>query len=427
MTGKSLLLRQNQTTIEEVTFRHQESMSSNDPLAGVVKGGTEHVVELLLDGKGSVTHGSLSRFPSFLQPDKGALSGIRKLNTCRQFDITRRESDKAVQTPVDSDANAIELYEAGYMVHHTGLVKVSAELRDWLWTFSPRIGIPTNRIRVQSWAAKKDRGIQWHFDPVDQIHFQISGQKHLWLLYVDETRYADMWDKLDEPKLVRRYFDSIGVYGDVELARQVTLGPGSLTVLPRGVWHRSIVVSEESFAVSMALDAPSIASAIGENVAQNLRTRMSYKAPVIGETNSRIRSLKTVRDDFLETLSHLSMESIALASGALSEHDFGRYSQHRVFISTPDRQIRGHCLVVSISLPEAACQYRPEVLPILSHGVRSSVPIPSDSVDAARLLVNASEPLSLTRLLETGASAENLSALLGALVNLGVLQIVSDL
>ena len=214
-----------------------------------------------------------------------------------------------------------------------------------------------------------------------------------------------MWDKLNEPNLVRRYFDSIGVYGDVTIARQVTLGPGSLTVLPRGVWHRSVVVSGELFAVSMALDAPSVASAIGEAVALNLRTRLLYKAPVIGETNSRIRSLKNVRDDFRATLSHLSMESIALAAGALSEYDFDRYKQHRVFISTPARQIRGRCLVVSISLPEDTCQYRPEVLPILSHGVRSEVPIPSDSMDAAGLLVNASEPFSLATLLETGASA----------------------
>jgi len=256
-------------------------------------------------GEWQVRHGPIHRFPEFLRPDEGDLSCIQKLQNWPRFQIGYIESGEFRQTR-EANRSPLEHYEAGAVVTSRSIEEMSDAAGRCLEEWSQKLGVSRAVLRLNSWAARAGVGVGWHFDPEDVIHFQIKGDKLLKLLRAPATRYADEQTKRFERILAsQQNFDE---------AAQEVITEGTITVIPRGVWHATEARGDESFAVSLCISQASRGLAISQALYRKLRLTERYRAPLYGASAAQREAIESCLGEASTLLG-------SMTSGSVLSHD----------------------------------------------------------------------------------------------------------
>lgn len=263
---------------------------------------------LLSEGRWRVLHGPLERLPEFLQPDDGALSSIGKLRDWPHFDVAYRDGPNAYRQVRGEGQSATAHYDRGGLVTSRSIEKISDAAKAWLVEWAALLGVSAHNLRLNSWAVRGTGGINWHFDREDVIHFQIKGDKLFKLLGTSATRFADAQTKKFERIMVaQRSFDD----ASEELVRA-----GTITIIPRGVWHWSEAKSDESFAVSLCVSPESYAQTLSQALYRRLRLVEGSRMPLLGSQGFQKRALEACIKEAGKLLQSLNVESVLAEEGA---------------------------------------------------------------------------------------------------------------
>lgn len=255
---------------------------------------TEGLPHALREQRWHVDHGSIERFPSFLRPAAdGAISGIEKLGSWRHFDIGYVDSRRKYHQLPGAGHSARAYYDMGALVRSTSIEEASPETFLWLDEWAELLGVSRNDLRLNSWAVRGANGIDWHFDPEDVIHFQIKGDKLMKFLPSEATRAADTHAKRLEKFLKPAQ--------DFSRASEVIVREGTITIIPRGVWHWSEGRNDESFAVALCVNPPSVATMLTQALYRQLRVLESERRPVYGT----VAEQRALLDEGLRALKNL--------------------------------------------------------------------------------------------------------------------------
>jgi hypothetical protein len=216
--------------------------------------GVEGLMDLFMESQWQVEHGSIERFPEFLRPDDGALSNIGKLGNWPRFNVAFRDGAGNYHQVKGTGDSAATYYDKGALVNSRSIEEVSGAARAWLNEWAETLDVSRDDLRLNSWAVRGASGIDWHFDYEDVIHFQIKGDKLFKLLRTPNTRLADK-----QTKIFERIMTAEQNFAE---ASEESVGEGTITVIPRGVWHWSEGKSDESFAVSLCIGTVSCAQTL---------------------------------------------------------------------------------------------------------------------------------------------------------------------
>jgi hypothetical protein len=262
------------------------------------------LTQLIMEGRYRVHHGPIERFPEFLRPDDGALSSIEKLKDWRDFHFAFRDATGRYHQRKPGDRSVTACYDKGYLVVSHGIHGLSASAAGWLEDCAHMLNIPKNYLWLNSWAIKGASGIDWHFDYEDVIHFQIKGDKLLKLMRTPKTIGADRQLKTFERTLMAgENFDD---------AHEEIVTAGTITIIPRGVWHWSEAKSDESFAVSLCMGLPSRAEILSKALFKRLRLVEQNRMPLLGSNSSQIDAMQSLLDEsapLLRAMNGLSVVS----------------------------------------------------------------------------------------------------------------------
>jgi hypothetical protein len=262
------------------------------------------LAELIMEGRWRVCHGSLERYPEFLRPDDGAISGIEKIKDWSDFHVAFRDATGGYHQRKPGEVSARAYYDKGYLITSHAVQGLSDTASAWLDEWARLLGISRACLWLNSWAVRGASGIDWHFDYEDVIHFQIKGDKLFKLMRTPMTRAADRQTKTFERILAAQE--------NFEAASEELVTAGSITIIPRGVWHWSECKSDESFAVSICLGVPSRAEILSKALLKRLRRVEQNRVPLFGPISSQAGSLQSLLDEagpLLRTMSGKSLVS----------------------------------------------------------------------------------------------------------------------
>jgi Cupin superfamily protein len=307
----------------------------------------EGLIDLLMEGRWQVQHGSIERFPEFLRPDAGALSNIRYLENWPRFHVAYRDSaGEYRQTEGDGDS-ALVHYDKGALIHSRSIEEVSDSAKAWLGEWAETLGVSRDHLRLNSWAVKGASGIDWHFDYEDVIHFQIRGDKLFKLLRTPHTRFADK-----QTKIFERILAAEQNFGE---ASEQIVREGTITIIPRGVWHWSEGKSDESFAVSLCITPSSCAQILSHALQKRLRLMERNRMPPVGPPASQYDAMEACVKDAVSCLQAINVKSVLLEECRLkfTAEDIGsfyfylgnranaRLEPMRLFVDGTQLKVRG--------------------------------------------------------------------------------------
>ena len=261
------------------------------------------VMSLLAEGRPEVFHGPVDRYPSFMRPTDGELSTIRKIENCPEFFVGFRDpAGRYHQNPGAKGKSPVRYYDKGDLVVVCRLHEISTAASKWMNEWTCVLNVASNRLRLQAWASKRANGIDWHFDCADVIHFQITGEKQFRLLPTPETKHADNQTKRFERILAHRQnFDS---------AAEHIVRAGTITVIPRGVWHWSNALSDESYAVSLCIDSVTMQQVLFRALNRRLRLSEAFRAPLVGSDEVRRSQISDFADQAATLLRDIDYRSL---------------------------------------------------------------------------------------------------------------------
>ncbi len=247
------------------------------------------LAELIMEGRWRVYHGPIARFPEFLRPDGGALSNIEKLKDWPDFHFAFRDATGRYHQRKPGDGSVSTYYDKGYLIASHAIEGLSDSASGWLDEWAQLLGISNTHLRLNSWAVRGASGIDWHFDCEDVIHFQIKGDKLFKLMRTPKTVAADRQTKTFERILLAQEN-----FGD---ASEEIVSEGTITIIPRGVWHWSESKSDESFAVSLCIDPPSRAEILSKALFKRLRLVEQNRMPLFGPNSSQSSAMQSLLDE----------------------------------------------------------------------------------------------------------------------------------
>jgi hypothetical protein len=265
------------------------------------------LMNLFMEGRWHVDHGSIERFPEFLRPDDGALSNIGKLENWSRFDLGYRDAAGNFHQVKGTGTSPAAYYDKGALVRSSSIEEVSDAAKRWLGEWAETLHVSRDALRLNSWAVRGARGIGWHFDPEDVIHFQIKGAKLFKFLRTPNTRFAD-----EQTKKVEHIMAAEQSFGE---ASEEMVGEGTITVIPRGVWHWSVGKSKESFAVALCINPPSCAQALTQELYKRLRLMERYRMPLVGSPVSQCEAMEACVKEAGALLQAMNCKSVLPEAG----------------------------------------------------------------------------------------------------------------
>ena len=272
--------------------------------------GEKGLMNLLAEGRWHVDHGSIDRFPEFLQPKKqGAISNINQLGQWRHFDIGYRDANGKYHQVNGAGNSAQAYYDMGALVRSTSIEEVTDQARHWLNDWAETLGVSRQDLRLNSWAVKGANGIHWHLDPEDVIHFQIKGDKLFKFLRTPHTRNADSQTKRLEKMMVESQ--------DFSKAEEEIVREGSITIIPRGVWHWSEGKSDESFAVALCVNPPSAAMTLTQALYKKLRLLEQNRTPMLGDGSAQLDAMEECLKEATALLKTMNAQAMLAQEGRL--------------------------------------------------------------------------------------------------------------
>ena len=264
----------------------------------------ENLTTSLMESRWQVHHGSIERFPAFLRPDDGALSSIGKLANWPQFHVAYRDGTGNYHQVKGAAKSAAAYYDEGALITSRAIEGASDAAKVWLEAWALALRVPRDHLRLNSWAARGTSGIDWHFDYEDVVHFQIKGDKLFKLLATPHTRFADKQTKIFERIMAAEQ-------SFAEASEQI-VKEGTITIIPRGVWHWSEAKSDESFAVSLCIASESCSQILLRALHKRLRLMERFRRPVLGSSDARREALAACMEQSVALLQ--AMDSMSVVS-----------------------------------------------------------------------------------------------------------------
>lgn len=139
--------------------------------------------------------------------------------------------------------------EAHYQRGHTVYLHSvrSPTIDAWMAAVSDELGLLHEATRVSAFASKKGPGLKPHYDPNDNIVCQAKGTKRWRYSTLDAVRYATTGQTVGSPIGRVPHLESGGrIPSELRDPVTVDMVPGSVMVMPRGIWHATETVDEES-------------------------------------------------------------------------------------------------------------------------------------------------------------------------------------
>jgi 50S ribosomal protein L16 3-hydroxylase len=155
-----------------------------------------------------------------------------------------------------------KLYQAGHTIE---LALTNDVVPSWRYVLPLELGIPVSATSTTLFATPANgRGTRAHWDGWEQFIVQVRGHKE-WRLAVNtavqfpSVPYAQ--GDLVAPRLSWLCGPTPPVMREPETA--IVMEPGTVLFLPRGYWHETKALGEESWHVCVYLRTPTLATALG--------------------------------------------------------------------------------------------------------------------------------------------------------------------
>jgi quercetin dioxygenase-like cupin family protein len=244
-------------------------------------------------------HGSLSRLPALFRSP--ALSSFRALTQRYQGWLGFGRGQQGSRMISVQQVSPAHLYEMGLSVYLPDIVPSVQGAEDFLRQLESELGLAAGCARMTVWASPKGDGAPTHFDGEDVFSIQLAGSKRFEVAPMTEYAYpvgaqfapgAAPYDEM-YAQIRDGFPDAAGVEFE-----SVEMKPGSVLFVPRGTWHRT-VAEQDSFAISIGLNPPSIAETFLDQLRYVLLQDPQWRRPVYGA--SRGRELDETLNEVLES------------------------------------------------------------------------------------------------------------------------------
>jgi hypothetical protein len=257
------------------------------------------------------SHGALSRLPAvFASP---ALSSFRALAAHYQGWLGFGRGAQGSRMVSVQQVNPGHLYDMGLSVYLPDIASSVPGAEEILRQLECELGLAEGCARMTVWASPKGDGAPTHFDGEDVFSIQLAGSKRFEVAPMTDyaypvgaqygpgaAPYAEMYAQIRDG-----FPDAAGVN-----FRAVDMKPGSVLFVPRGTWHRT-VAAQDSFAISIGLNPPSIAEAFLDQLRYVLLQDPQWRRPVRAGG----------RGEALDETLNKALESAPRALGAISARD----------------------------------------------------------------------------------------------------------
>jgi len=157
-----------------------------------------------------------------------------------------------------SPADAREMFASGMGLLFDDVHRYAPSLVPWLDAIRTEIGVSAlTQQRCLVYATPAGKGTAWHFDQNVNFVLQVHGTKTWWLapnVHVELPMTRHTVGQPMDPELAS-YARTPMLEGEPANARAIVLEPGSLLVVPRGVWHATRATTE-ALALNFTFSAP---------------------------------------------------------------------------------------------------------------------------------------------------------------------------
>jgi Cupin superfamily protein len=175
-------------------------------------------------------------------------------------------------------ANRATLYYKRVHDHDVGLAREIEALMK-------AVGLPAARGNVEAVVSRPGAGVSMHFDADAAINVQIFGTK-AWTwepnAHVDAPVHAVNAAVGPSPAALRHASDPAYPKQMSAAAQKFSARPGTVTYLPRGVWHQTEVTGDEtSLAIVFSLELRTLARAFAEQLVAFLHEDAAWRQSVL--------------------------------------------------------------------------------------------------------------------------------------------------
>jgi hypothetical protein len=144
------------------------------------------------------------------------------------------------------------------------------------------LGAPNGIGAIRTFCSPAGGGLGVHYDQGDTFIVQLTGTKKIWLKR--NTSYPTMQYVPGRPATDEHFPDYArsGFINEAPRGGQtVTMKPGSVLFVPRGMWHRTLA-GTASFSASICVDTPSAIDLLMPQLKAALQQDARFRRPVFG-------------------------------------------------------------------------------------------------------------------------------------------------
>ncbi|MDY0747675.1 cupin domain-containing protein [Paucibacter sp. R3-3] len=226
---------------------------------------------------------ALTRLPALLQDF--AAQPIQALFDRYRGRLSFGRGARSVQS-LDSAAHPAHLFAMGLTVYLHDLTPWFAELPALLLQMEQQLLLPKGSARITAFASPQGDGLPAHFDGEDVISIQLQGRKRFRVAPVAGLpaplgpQFGPGMLPADElyPQCPEGFPNDIPADAEV-----ITMRPGSILFLPRGIWHQTLAL-EDSLSLSLVLRTPTLADALLRELRPLLLADPAWRRPLHGAT-----------------------------------------------------------------------------------------------------------------------------------------------
>ncbi|HTE53507.1 MAG TPA: cupin domain-containing protein [Kofleriaceae bacterium] len=144
------------------------------------------------------------------------------------------------------------------------------------------LGLPAGACEVQAFVSRAGRGFPLHFDKTEVLTVQLAGRKR-WRIGEPDVAYPTVGSEAGcSIKGEMRDYWPADLVVDQEHRprgeRELVLEPGAALFLPRGHWHRTETVDDESISLALVLSTPTRADLLLAELRRRILRQPAWRA-----------------------------------------------------------------------------------------------------------------------------------------------------
>jgi len=183
--------------------------------------------------------------------------------------------------------DALVLYRAGATLFFEKVDRWVAPLRPLARALERELSLAPGSVYVSAFASPGGVGSAAHFDPDLNFSVQLRGRKRWWIArnaHVAEPTagYSVLEGGTPESDELRGYCPGPLPREMPNGAEQIDMEPGTALFLPRGTWHATEAVGEESFALVFAINPVTWAQLVATHLVRRLCAEPRWREHVHG-------------------------------------------------------------------------------------------------------------------------------------------------